>query len=97
MLFYSAISLVMSCICIWFMANFVVDTLGLVGFITELPSAMMGVTFLAMGNSVSDFIADMSIATINFVDMAITGTYAGPTFNIMLGMGMVIIINCTLS
>jgi len=91
---FSLMSLVGACIMIWFLCNFVVDTLTLVGFITELSSAFLGVTLLAMGNCVGDFIADVSIAGLNLVDMAITGTYSSPTFNLMLGLGAVIIINC---
>ena len=94
MTLYSIICLVVSCVWIWFLSNFVVDTLTLIGFITELSSAFLGVTLLAMGNCVGDFVADLSIAGLDLVDMAITGTYSSPTFNLMLGLGFTIIINC---
>ncbi len=94
---YSIFCLAMACLWIWFLCNFVVDTLTLIGFITELSSAFLGTTLLAMGNCVGDFIADVSIAGLNLIDMAITGTYSSPTFNLMLGLGSVIIINCSRS
>lgn len=94
MTMFSVLSLIISCIWIWFLSNFVVDTLTLIGFITELPSGYLGLTLLAIGNCVGDFIADVSIAGKNLVDMAITGTYSSPTFNLMLGLGSAIIINC---
>lgn len=92
--FYSVLCLFTACIWIWFLCNFVVDTLTLVGFMTELPSAYLGVTLLAMGNCVGDFIADVSIANLDLLDMAVTGTYSSPVFNLMLGLGFVILINC---
>ena len=94
---YSIGSLFAACLWIWFLSNFVVDTLTLIGFITELPSSFLGVTLLAMGNCVGDFIADISIANLDLVDMAITGTYSSPTFNLLLGFGSVIIINCSVA
>lgn len=92
---FSICALIVSCIWIWFLSNFVVDTLSLIGFITELPSGFLGFSFLAIGNCVGDFVADVSIAGQNLVDMAITGTYSSPVFNLMLGLGSAIIINCT--
>ena len=92
---FSILALVVSCIWIWFLSNFVVDTLSLIGFITELPSGFFGLTLLGIGNCVGDFVADVSIAEKNLVDMAITGTYSSPVFNLLLGLGSAIIINCT--
>jgi len=92
---FSILALVASCIWIWFLSNFVLDTLSLIGFITNLPSAFLGLTFLAIGNSVGDFVADISIAEKDLIDMAITGTYSSPVFNLLLGLGSAIIINCT--
>lgn len=92
---FSILALIVSCIWIWFLSNFVVDTLSLIGFITEIPSGFLGLTLLAMGNCVGDFVADVSIAGKDLVEMAITGTYSSPVFNLMLGLGSAIIINCT--
>lgn len=92
---FSVACMVVSCVWIWFLSNFVVDVLSLIGFITELPSSYLGLSLLAIGNCVGDFVADVSIAGKNLIDMAITGTYSSPTFNLLLGIGSAIIINCT--
>ncbi len=94
---HSLLSLAVSIIWVWFLSNFVVDMLGLVGFITELSSAFLGATLLAAGNSVGDLVADISVANLSYMDMAITGTYSSPAFNMMLGFGISIIINCSKS
>ena len=69
-----------------------IDLLSLIGFITELSAGFLGVTLLSMGNSIGDLIADISVANLNFVDMAITGTYSCPTFNMMLGFAVSIVV-----
>ncbi len=89
---HSFVALVVSGVWTWFLSAFVIDLLTLIGFITELPSAFLGVTLLSIGNSISDFIADVSIANLSYIDMAITGTYACPTFNMMLGFAISIVV-----
>lgn len=83
-----------SAVWVWFLCSFVVDMLDLIGFITELSSAFLGATFLAAGNSIGDFVADTSIANLNLLEMAITGTYSSPTFNLMVGLGTSLVIGC---
>jgi len=90
---YSFLALFISAIWTWFLCAFIIDLLDIIGFITELSSAYLGVTWLSMGNSVGDFIADLSIANLSFVDMAVTGTYSCPTFNMMLGFALTIVIS----
>lgn len=47
----------------------------------------MVLTVLAWGNSIGDFIANTSIAKKGFAEMALTGCFAAPLFNNVLGLG----------
>lgn len=71
------------------LANIIVDLLVLVGMLTGINTAILGLTILSWGNSVGDAIASMSISKKGFGEMAVTGCVAGPVFNLMLGLGLI--------
>lgn len=48
----------------------------------------MGITVLAWGNSSQDMIANMTVARKGLSAMAITASFAGPVFNILIGLGI---------
>jgi len=64
------------------------DLLTLFGFITELPAALLALTIIAWGNCLGDMTADVAMTRRGFGEMAITGTVAGPIFNILMGLGL---------
>ena len=43
---------------------------------------------LAWGNSVGDMVANTAVAKKGLARMAITGCFAGPLFNLLLGLGL---------
>ena len=47
----------------------------------------MGITILAWGNSMGDLSANMTMAKKGLANMAITACFAGPVFNILIGLG----------
>jgi len=47
----------------------------------------MGLTVLAWGNSISDFIANVSVARRGLPEMAIAASYSAPLTNLLLGLG----------
>ena len=81
-------SFFMSVFWIWLFANILIDMLKILGILTGLPTTFLGLTVLAWGNSIGDFMANTSIARKGFVEMALTGCYAAPLFNILLGLGL---------
>jgi solute carrier family 24 (sodium/potassium/calcium exchanger), member 6 len=83
-----AISFGMSVFWIWLFANIMIDLLKILGLLTGLPTTLLGLTVLAWGNSIGDFMANTSIARKGFVEMALTGCFASPLFNILLGLGI---------
>lgn len=55
---------------------------------TGLPPNLLALTVLAWGNSIGDFMANTSIAKKGFAEMALTGCFAAPLFNNVLGLGL---------
>jgi sodium/potassium/calcium exchanger 6 len=78
----------MSVFWIWLFANIMIDLLKILGLLSGLPTTLLGLTVLAWGNSIGDFMANTSIAKKGFVEMALTGCFASPLFNILLGLGI---------
>jgi len=78
----------MSVFWIWLFANLMIDLLKLFGLLTGLPTTLLGLTVLAWGNSIGDYIANTSIAKKGFIEMALTGSFSSPLFNMLLGLGI---------
>ncbi|KAG2180898.1 hypothetical protein INT43_008478 [Umbelopsis isabellina] len=71
-----------------FIANEVVGLLQVIGLILDISGAILGLTIFAMGNSLGDLVANMSMAKMGLPNMAITACYAGPLLNLVLGLGI---------
>lgn len=68
-------------------ADQLVKLLTLLGVICRIPGSIMGLTVLAWGNSMGDLSANMTMAKKGLANMAITACFAGPVFNILIGLG----------
>lgn len=68
-------------------ADQLVRLLTLLGVICGIPGSIMGITILAWGNSMGDLSANMTMAKKGLANMAITACFAGPVFNILIGLG----------
>jgi len=68
-------------------ADQLVGLLGFLGVILHIPGSVMGLTVLAWGNSMGDLSANMTMARKGLANMAITACFAGPVFNILIGLG----------
>jgi sodium/potassium/calcium exchanger 6 len=69
-------------------ADSLVSLLNFIGIILSIPSPVLGLTLLAWGNSMSDLSANITMARKGLANMAITACFAGPTFNILVGLGL---------
>ena len=58
-------------------SNILIDVLGLLGLMFNIPTSYLGLTILAWGNSVGDTITNASVAKRGLAKMAITGCFAG--------------------
>eukprot|EP00814_Leptocylindrus_danicus_P006613 CAMPEP_0116008492 /NCGR_PEP_ID=MMETSP0321-20121206/2889_1 /TAXON_ID=163516 /ORGANISM="Leptocylindrus danicus var. danicus, Strain B650" /LENGTH=796 /DNA_ID=CAMNT_0003477313 /DNA_START=64 /DNA_END=2454 /DNA_ORIENTATION=+ len=68
-------------------ADQLVGLLGFFGVLLRIPGSILGLTILAWGNSMGDLAADVTMAKKGLANMAITACYAGPIFNMLIGLG----------
>ncbi|CAJ0754048.1 5376_t:CDS:10 [Entrophospora sp. SA101] len=73
---------------IFLIANEVVGLLQAVGLIIEVSDAILGLTIFAMGNSLGDFVANITTAKMGSPMMAISACFGGPMLNILFGIGI---------
>ncbi|KUI62263.1 hypothetical protein VP1G_09395 [Cytospora mali] len=69
-------------------AEEVVGVLKAVGVILGMSEAILGLTIFAVGNSVGDLVADITVARLGYPVMALSACFGGPMLNILLGIGM---------
>lgn len=76
-------------------ANEVLSLLVSAGIILSVDSAALGVTVLAWGNSISDLIANVAVASRGGgAQVAVSGCYGGPVFNVLVGLGLSMLLAC---
>ncbi|OLL24709.1 putative cation exchanger [Neolecta irregularis DAH-3] len=68
-------------------ANEVVGVLQALGIILNISDAILGLTVFAMGNSLGDLIANVTVAKMGFPMMAMSACFGGPMLNILIGIG----------
>ncbi|CAL6370873.1 unnamed protein product [Bathycoccus prasinos] len=69
-------------------ATELLECLTVLGHISGISPAVLGVTVLAWGNSVGDLVADVVIAKGGQPTMAVAACYSGPMFNMCVGLGL---------
>ncbi|WVZ88300.1 hypothetical protein U9M48_034836 [Paspalum notatum var. saurae] len=86
------ISFIMSVIWISTMAGELLNCLAAIGVIMDFPPAILGMTVLAWGNSMGDLVADVALAKAGQPTIAIAGCFAGPMFNMLVGLGTALVV-----
>lgn len=86
------VAFVMSVFWISTTAGELVNCLEAIGTLLQLPPALLGLTVLAWGNSVGDLVADVAVAKAGHPAMAMAGCFAGPMFNMLVGLGTALVI-----
>ncbi|KAF1929898.1 uncharacterized protein M421DRAFT_419666 [Didymella exigua CBS 183.55] len=69
-------------------ANEVVGVLRTLGVVLNMSDAILGLTIFAVGNSLGDLVADITVARLGFPVMALSACFGGPMLNILLGIGL---------
>ena len=86
------LSFVMSLVWLLLIANELVGTALCFGKVLRIPDTVMGLAVLAVGNSINDLAASVTIAREGYPSMAVAGAYAGPMFNVLAGIGLPMLI-----
>ncbi|KAF2857204.1 hypothetical protein K470DRAFT_261046 [Piedraia hortae CBS 480.64] len=86
--FLSLFGFVVSITWISLIASQVVGALKALAVILNMSEAIMGLTIFAVGNSLSDLVADITVARLGFPVMALSACFGGPMLNILLGIGL---------
>ncbi|CAM9186212.1 unnamed protein product [Discosporangium mesarthrocarpum] len=73
---------------IYMLAGAAVDVIQFIGSTTSIPSSVLGLTALAWANSVGDMATNLAISRAGYPGMAIAGSYGGPLFNVLVGLGL---------
>lgn len=69
-------------------ANEVVGVLKFLGVVLNISDAILGLTVFAVGNSLGDWVADVTVARLGYPVMALSACFGGPMLNILLGIGL---------
>ncbi|XP_036147470.1 mitochondrial sodium/calcium exchanger protein-like [Monomorium pharaonis] len=73
---------------VYLVAGEVMAVLQCIGYACSISDAMLGITFLAWGNSIGDLISNVAIARRGFPRMGYAACFGGPMFNTLLGLGL---------
>jgi sodium/potassium/calcium exchanger 6 len=69
-------------------AGEVVGVLKAIGVILDISDAILGLTIFAVGNSLGDLVANVTVARLGYPVMALSACFGGPMLNILLGIGL---------
>ena len=69
-------------------ATEVVNLLKAMGVILNISDSLLGLTVFAVGNSLGDLVADITVARLGYPVMALSACFGGPMMNILLGIGL---------
>ena len=58
-----------------------------------LPIAILGLTVLAIGNSVGDWVADTAVARAGHPSMGVASCFGSPLLNDVLGLGIALTVS----
>ncbi|KAK5400953.1 hypothetical protein LTR06_011075 [Exophiala xenobiotica] len=86
--FLSIAGFIVSVCWISLIADEIVGMLQALGIICNIPEAILGLTFFAIGNSMDDLAANVSMVRHDHPVMALAACFGGPLLNILLGVSL---------
>lgn len=85
--FLSVVGFALSAFTLSTIADELVAIMKAIGVILGLSEAILGFTVFAIGNSVDDWVANITVAQHGHPVMALSACFGGPLLNILLGLG----------
>ena len=83
----SVLGFAMSAFWISIIADEVVSIMQAIGVLSGLSQAILGYTLFAIGNSLDDWVANVTVSRHGHPVMALSACFGGPLLNILLGLG----------
>lgn len=78
MQFLCFVGFISAVVWIYLLANEVVTLLTAIGLIMNISEAILGLTIFAIGNSVGDLVANLTVARMGFPNMAVAACFGSP-------------------
>lgn len=78
----------LSVLWIYGVANELLGLLRAFGLVLGLSDAILGLTVLAWGNSLGDFVTNVAVARQGYPSMAMAACFGGPLLNLLMGVGL---------
>ena len=69
-------------------ADELINILTTLGIVSDIDLGILGLTILAMGNSIGDIVACIGVSKKGYPTMAIAAAIGGSTLNILIGLGL---------
>ncbi|KAM8960676.1 mitochondrial sodium/calcium exchanger protein [Pelodytes ibericus] len=85
---FSFLGFLVSALWISAAATEIVNLLRTFGVIFRLSNTVLGLTLLAWGNSIGDFVSDLTLARQGYPRMAFSACFGGIIFNVLIGVGL---------
>ncbi|KAK2750121.1 hypothetical protein FQN57_004616 [Myotisia sp. PD_48] len=70
------------------LATEVVALLKAFGVVLNISDSLLGLTIFAVGNSLGDLVANVTVARLGYPVMALSACFGGPMLNILIGIGV---------
>ena len=84
---FNILAFVSSCVWQYLVANEIVGLLTVLAGIFGIPAGIVGVTVVAWGNSIGDFVGDVALSRGGHPQMGAAGCFGGPMFNLCMALG----------
>jgi len=81
------VSFVLAALWINLIATELVSVITFVGKISQVDESVLGLTVIAWGNSIGDLSSNLAMAKRGLGNVSMTASFAGPVFNILVGLG----------
>ncbi|CAF3623708.1 unnamed protein product, partial [Rotaria sordida] len=85
---FAFLGFTVSVVWIYSVANEIVNLLSTFGIVFNISNTILGLTFLAWGNSLSDYVSNVVSARQGYPNMGISACYGGPLLNFLMGLGI---------
>ncbi|KAI3658078.1 hypothetical protein MP638_002362 [Amoeboaphelidium occidentale] len=73
---------------IFIISREVISVLETIGFVLGISDSILGLTFLAIGNSIGDLVTNIMVARLGFYSMAIAACFGAPLLNSLFTIGI---------